>query len=61
MMMIKIKVKYRNTWFYASDLSIDKDGNISFEYLHGLYGCVDSEHVQDYKILIKEKKNGTTS
>ncbi len=43
---MKIKVRYRNEWYWASDLSIDKEGNISFENLHDLEGTVDSEHVK---------------
>lgn len=47
---MKIKVKYRGKWYYAKDVSIDLDGNLSFEYLHNLDGCVDSEHVQEVKL-----------
>lgn len=50
-MRIKIKVKYRGKWYYAKDISIDREGNLGFEYLHDLIGCVDSEHIEDYKIV----------
>lgn len=44
---MKIKVKYRGEWYYAKDISISEDGEMSFEYLHGLPGVVDSEHVEE--------------
>ena len=47
---MKIKVKYRGKWYYASSVDIDKDGNLDFEYLHDLDGCVDSEHVEEWEI-----------
>lgn len=47
---MKIKVKYRGKWYFASSMYIDRVGNLSFEYLHDLYGCVDSEHVQQWEI-----------
>lgn len=47
-MRIKIRVKYRGKWYYAKHLSIDREGYVSFEYLHGLEGVVDSEHIETY-------------
>ena len=51
----KIKVLYRNKWYYASDVGIDEDGNLDIEYCHDLSGCIDSEHIQEI-ILEKEPK-----
>ncbi len=53
---MKIEVKYRNKWYFAHSISIDVDGDLSFEYLHGFDGVVDSEHVQDYIIYGEDKK-----
>ena len=53
---MKIKVRYGNKWYYASSIHINLDGTLDFEYLHGLYGCVDSDHVREYKILLEEGK-----
>lgn len=54
---LKIKVKYRGKWYYASSIYIDRNGNISIEYLHDLDGCVDSDHVEDYLIeVLKENE-----
>ena len=50
---MKIKVKYRNKWYYANAVNIDKEGNVYFNYLHDLDGAVDSEHIQDFKIIIE--------
>ena len=47
-----IQVKYRGKWYYASEVSIADDGELYIENCHGLFGCVDSEHVQDIKIMI---------
>ncbi len=46
-----IKVKYRGKWYYAKDISIDRGGNLSFEYLYDLEGAVDSDHVEDVQII----------
>lgn len=51
---MRIKVKYRGHWYEAKDVSIDNEGELSFEYLHGLEGCVDSEHVEEYFIITDE-------
>ena len=44
---MKIKVKYRGEWYYAKDISISQEGEISFESLHDLKEIVDSEHVEE--------------
>ena len=60
---MKIKVKYRGKWYLASSVYITRDGELSFEYLHGLYGSVDSDHVEEFVILgvkemeVKDGKN----
>ncbi len=53
---IKIEVKYRGEGYYAKDVSIDRDGNLSFDYLHDLIGSVDSDHIQEV-IIKNEHKN----
>ena len=53
---MKIKVKYRNEWHEAKDISIDKNGELDFEYLHGLNGAVDNDHLQEYHIIVEERK-----
>lgn len=47
---LKIRVKYRGRWYYASSVFIDRDGKISIEYCHDLFGCVDSEHIEGVEI-----------
>lgn len=44
---MKIKIKYRNRWYYASNIGIDREGNLDIEYAHDLFGCIDSEHIQE--------------
>jgi hypothetical protein len=57
---LKIKVKYRGKWYYASNIDIGVDGDLDFEYLYGLDGCVDNEHVQDYIIETQNTGSGNT-
>ncbi len=54
---MRIKVKYRREWYYAKDISIDVKGNLFFEYLHGLNGCADSDHIGEYKIITDNKES----
>lgn len=49
---LKIKVLYRGKWYYASTIGIDREGFIHIENVHGLYECIDSDHV--HKIEIEE-------
>ena len=49
---IEIKVLYRGEWYKTSSLMIEEDGQINVENCHGLYGSVDSEHIEDVKIRI---------
>lgn len=53
---LKIKVLYRNKWYYASEVSIDIDGKLYIENCHDLFGCLDSEHVDDIKIEEVQEK-----
>ena len=55
--ILKIKVKYRGKWYYASSISINKKGEIVIEYCHGLLGCVDSEHIEDIIIIKKQEED----
>lgn len=43
---MKIKVRYKDQWYWATNISIDREGNVSFEYLHDLEGVVDPEYVK---------------
>lgn len=56
---LKIKVLYRDKWYYASSVMIDAEGNLDIEYCHGLYGCVDSEHID--KIIIEKVSSKKTN
>ena len=47
----KIKVLYRDKWYYASSIDIDEEGNLSIEYCHGYRGVIYPEHVQ--KIILE--------
>ncbi len=55
---LKIKVLYRNKWYYASSVMIDEDGTLDIENCHGLYGCVDDEHVDE--IIIEQTHSSKT-
>ena len=47
---LKIKVLYRGKWYYASSVMIDEEGLLDIENCHDLFGCVDSEHVEEIKV-----------
>ena len=53
-MKLKIKFLYREKWYYASDLSIDKDGDLYIENGHDVDGCVEFSSVKD--IVLEEYK-----
>ena len=44
---IRITVLYRGRLYDAKDISIDKAGNIYINYLHGIDGAIDQEHITE--------------
>ena len=52
---LKISVRYRGVWHYAKHLTINEDGSLYIQYLYGLDGAVDQDHVE--KVVIEHGTN----
>ena len=48
---LRIKVLYGGKWYYASSITIDRDGSIDIDYCHGVDGAIDSDHVEKIEIV----------
>ncbi len=54
-MKLKIKIKYRGKWYYATGVEIDENGELYFgsHYLYGgsEHGVMDTDHIEEVRLV----------